>query len=142
MRTIRIISVMTLLLFAALPCFALVTVDVVSKDRAEKDLGATIRMETVGTNQVGVWLDFAPKGKLQDVGSVQLEIASAEGTLVSATLSPLKRTADSVVVYFSTTPTYLLRSRLTVYVKSGGWPEYGHGFQFNVSDFVKHELSR
>src|SRR5437773_275877 len=81
---------------------AMVVLTEVSSERAAKDLGATIRTEMVGTNQVGVWLEFAPKGKLETFSSVQLEITSGERTLVSAMLSPSKQTPDTVVVYFST----------------------------------------
>ena len=117
-------------------------IEPVSKERAAKDYGATIRTETVGTNQVGVWLEFAPKGKLQTFSSVQLEISSGDRTLVSATLAPSKQTADAVVVYFMTDPAHLATSRLTVFYKiSSGLPPY-NGIQFNVADFIKHEASR
>lgn len=114
-------------------------IEPVSKEQAAKDFGATIRTETVGTNQVGVWLEFTPKGKLQTFSSVQLEITSGERTLVSATLAPSKQTADAVVVYFMTDPAHLFTSRLTVFYKiSSGLPPY-EGIQFNIADFIKHE---
>lgn len=117
-------------------------IEPVSKEQLEKDFGATIRTETVATNQVGVWLEFKPRGKLQTFSSVQLEITSGERTLVSATLAPLKQTRDVVVVYFSTDPVYLSTSRLTLFYKiSSGFPPYD-GIQFNVADFIKPESSR
>src|SRR3974390_548941 len=104
---------------------ALVTIEAVSKHTAEKELRARIRTELVATKQVGVWLEFAPKGRLREFGFANLEIASPEGgTLVSATLRPLKQNAHSIVIYFSTTPRYLPVIKLTLFVKSGGWPEY------------------
>jgi hypothetical protein len=126
-----------LMFLAASRCFAVVMIETVSREQAEKDFGASIRAEAVGTNQVGVWLEFAPKGKLRTFGSVQLEIKSGEHKLVSATLAPLKQTPKTVVVYFSTDPAYLPGSRLTVFYKiSSGEPPYD-GIQFNVSDFIK-----
>jgi len=123
---------------AASRCLALVMIERLSKEQAEKDFGASIRTEAVGTNQVGVWLEFAPKGKLRTFSSVQLEITSGAHKLVSATLAPLKQTPETVVVYFSTDPAYLPASSLTVFYKiSSGDPPYD-GIQFNVSDFIKH----
>jgi hypothetical protein len=130
-----------LMFLASSRCFALVMVETVSREQAAKDFGATISIETVGTNQVGVRLEFVPKGKLQTFSSVELEITSGEHKLVSATLSPLKQTPETVVVHFSTDPVYLPGSRLTLYYKlSSGWPPYA-GVQFNVGDFINHESS-
>jgi hypothetical protein len=142
MKTFLKITVLTFLVMAASSrCYALVMITDVSSERAAKDLGATIRTEMVGTNQVGVWLEFAPKGKLQTFSSVQLEIASGDRRLVSATLSPLKQTQDTVVIYFSTDPAYLSMSTLTVFYKiSGGFPPYD-GIRFKISDCIKHETS-
>ena len=142
MKTFLKITVLTFLAMAlSRRCFALIMITEVSSQQAAKDLGATIRTEVVGTNQVGVWLEFAPKGKLQTFSSVQLEIASGDRKLVSATLSPLKQTPDTVVIYFSTDPAYLSTSTLTLFYKiSGGFPPYD-GFRFKVSDCLKHETS-
>lgn len=129
------------MVLAASRCFGLVMIEPVSREQAEKDFGASIRTETVGTNQVGVRLEFAPKGKLRTFSSVELEITSGERKLVSATLAPLKQTPEVVVVYFSTDPAYLPGSRLTLFYKiNSGYPPYD-GIQFNVSDFIKHESS-
>jgi hypothetical protein len=137
MKTIRIILVLAFLLVTASTSFALIQVETISKERA-KELGATISAKMVGTNQVGVWLEFAPKGRLQNFSSVTLEITSGEQRLVSATLSPLKQTPDSVVVYFSTNPVYLATSTLMVFYKSSGIPPYD-AFRFDIRDFVTHE---
>ena len=142
MKTLLKITFLTfLVMVASSRCYALVMLTEVSSERAAKDLGATIRTEMVGTNQVGVWLEFAPKGKLETFSSVQLEITSGERTLVSAMLSPSKQTPDTVVVYFSTDAAYLSTSTLTVFYKiSSGEPPYD-GIRFKVSDCIKHETS-
>jgi hypothetical protein len=134
MKSIRIVPVVALLLFASSRCFALMIVETVSKARA-KTMGVTISGKVVGTNEVGVWLEFAPKGKLQGFSSVTLEITSGQRKLVSATLSPLKQTPDSVTFYFSTDPAYLRTSALQVSYKSSGWPPFD-AFRFDVGDFV------
>src|SRR2546422_4884355 len=79
MKTLLKITFLTfLVMVASSRCYALVMLTEVSSERAAKDLGATIRTEMVGTNQVGVWLEFAPKGKLETFSSVQLEITSGD----------------------------------------------------------------
>jgi hypothetical protein len=136
------IAVLTFLIIAASSrCYARMVITDVASEQAAKDLGATIRTELVGTNEVGVWLEFAPKGKLQTFSSVKLEIGSDDQRLVAATLSPSKRTPDTLVFYFSTDPTYLSKSTLTVFYKiSGGYPPYD-GIRFKVSDCIKRQTS-
>ena len=125
------------MLVASSSCFASLVIETVSKEQA-KDLGVMISAKMVGTNQVGVWLEFAPKGRLQTFSSVALTITSDERRVVSATLSPLKQTPDSVVVCFSTDPAYLRTSTLVVFYKSSGIPPVD-AFQFDVGDFVTQE---
>ncbi len=130
-----------LLFLATSRCFASVMIETVSRGQAEKEFGASIRTEAVGTNQVEVWLEFVPKGKLRTFSSVQLEITSGESKLVSATLAPSKQTPETVVVFFLADPACLPGSRLTVFYKlSSGFPPYD-GIQFNVSDFIKQAPS-
>lgn len=138
MKTPRIISVLAFLLVASSSCLASIVIWNVSPGRAAKEWGATIRTETVATNQVGVWLEFAPKGKLQTYSSVRLDITSDGRQLVSAALAPLTQTPDNVVIYFSIDPAYLSTSTLTVLYKiSAGDPPYD-GVCFHIGDWVKH----
>src|SRR5512133_1075072 len=133
MKLIRVVSLLTLLCLATSRCFGLVMIQQASKEQAGKEYGASIRTEAAGTNQVGVWLEFAPKGKLATFSSVQLEITSGERRIVSATLAPSKQTADVVTVYFVTDREHLATSSLTVYYKIvGGLPPY-EGLRFNVA---------
>ncbi len=140
MKHIFIVPVVLFLAIATPSCFGLVVLEGVSKQRA-KELGATITAKMVGTNQAGVWLEFVPKGKLKAFSSVTLEITSGERSVVTASLSPLKQTPESVVVYFSTDPAYLRTSTLFVYYKSTGFPPYD-GFEFKVGDFITQESLR
>ena len=140
MKPILKVAILTFLFFATSShCFALRGIYAVSKERAEKDFGATIRSDMLASNLVGVWLEFAPKGKLQKFHHVELEISSGGRKIVGADLRPLKQSEESVVVYFSTEPGYLISSTLTVIVSVD--QEYAEGYQFNVKDFVKHEPS-
>lgn len=126
----------TLVFLIASPCLASIVIEWVSKQQAAKEFNATIRTQIVGTNQVGVWLEFTPKGKLQTFSSVQLEMTSGGRTLVSTTLAPTKQTTNDVVVYFMTDPAQLPACSLTVYYRaSGGLPPYD-GIRFNLADFM------
>jgi hypothetical protein len=140
MKTIIKFVVLTFLFCAASsPCFALRGIEVVPRVRAEKEFGAKIRTESVGTNQVGVWLEFIPKGKLQNFDHVELEITTGGRIIVQADLRNLNQSKENVVVYFSTDPAYLSSSTLTIIVPVD--PEYAQGYQFNVKDFIKQETS-
>jgi hypothetical protein len=140
MKILRIISLLALF-FPSFQGFASIVIESVSKEQAAKEFNATMHAQVVGTNQVGVWLEFTPKGKLQTFSSVQLDITSGDRTLVSATLAPLKQTEDDVVVYFMTDPADLSASRFTVFYKTnGGIPPYD-GIRFNVADFINHEYN-
>lgn len=131
------ITLLTVLFMASsIRCHAWVTITDVASEQAAKELGATIRTKEVGTNQVGVWLEFAPKGKLQNFTSIKLEISSGEKRLVSATLSPSEQTPKSVVVYFATDWAYLPTSTLTVFYKIGGRSPPYDGIRFKISACV------
>lgn len=52
----------------------------------------------MGTNEVGVWIELKPKGKLEGFSHVSLEIGAEGRRLVSANLLPSRQTDESVVV--------------------------------------------
>ena len=73
---------MTLLVFAPSRCFALMTVQEVSKERA-KELGMEIRSKAAGPNAVWVELEFKTEGELkrfspENNSRVELEIRDGE----------------------------------------------------------------
>ena len=124
------------LFFAGVRCFALTTVKPVSVAQA-KEWGVTIRTALVATNQVGVWLELSPAGKLATATSALLEIGTANQNRVLKTLLPLA--AGKIIFYFSTEPAYLATSTVTVYATAGnGIPPYT-GFQFKMGDFIKSD---
>jgi hypothetical protein len=132
------VSVLALLLVSSVLSYGAIN-ETVSKERA-KELGATVRTKVVGTNQVGVWLEFAPKGRLQNFCHADLAIGSCDRTVVTANLSPLHQSDDSVLIYFSTDPANLQISTLFVFCKSNGDAPFDI-FRFNVGDFVAHDFT-
>lgn len=138
MKTIRIISVFALLLFASAICFGSFVVETVSTKERANTLGVSFSRETVATNQVEVSFQYVPKGELQAVVSVTLDISTRDRKLLSASLSPSKQAADLVVYRFTIDPAYLTGSSLKVCFKDGGIPPYGY-YQFAVRDFVDHD---
>ena len=126
------------MLFASASCFGDIGIESVSKERA-KELGVTITTKMVAANEVGVWLEFARKGKLQTFSFAKLKTPSGERRL---TLAPEKQTKDSVVVYFSTDKEHLATSTLRLFYRlSDGEPPYD-AFSFNIGDFVSHDLAQ
>jgi hypothetical protein len=136
MPIIQMLLVLALLVVAPVSSFGAIN-EAVSPMQA-KDLGATIRTEVVGTNQVGVWLEFAPKARFQAFKHAALGISSCDHFVVSADLAPFKQTPESIVIYFSTNPAYLKDSTLFVFCKSNGDAPL-EIFSFNVGDFVKRD---
>ena len=144
MKFVRITSLLTLMIATAIPCRAVVGLETISKEKAEKEFGAVIRMEALNTNETSVWLEFAPKGRLKTFYSVQLEIKSASRTLVSAKLSPDRQTPNSVVFHFLTDSAHLATSRITVFYKvnpeNSIWP-MADGIVFDLAKFAEGPFS-
>jgi hypothetical protein len=136
MKTILKIAVLAFLLVSSSRCYALRMTERVLTQQAAQELGVKIRSETVGINQIGVWLEFSPHGKLAHFSHGELAVASGERQLVGATLLPLQQTNDKVVLYFSADADNMKMSTLTVIVSrvSGRDPD---GYSFAIKDFVK-----
>jgi len=130
-------ALLVFLLFASASCFGSVVIETLTKEKA-KLLGISLTTKTVAINQVEVLFQFAPKGNLQAVVSVALDISSGDRKLLLATLSPSKQTADLVVYRFMTDPAYLAGSSLKVCFRDGGIPPYGY-YQFEIGDFIGHD---
>ena len=122
-----------LLFFTGARCWAVTAVQPVSRAQA-KEWGMVIRTALVATNQVGVWLELSPAGKLRAATSALLEIGAANQNRVSKTLLPLA--VGKVIFYFSTEPADLAASTVTVYAKVGGGNSPATGFQLKIIDFI------
>ena len=122
----------TLLIATASPCFALMELEYVSKERA-KALGVTVRSKPVGTS-VYVWLEFKVTGELKQFSHAQLAYAAGDRSL-STTLLPERPTPASVVVFFSADPETLRACEVTVAVHLGERTNVGHVFK--MKDFIE-----
>jgi hypothetical protein len=114
------------------PCFALVSIEEVTKDRA-KALGAVVRSKPVG-NSIYVWLEFKAAGELKQFAHAQLSIESGERFL-TATLQPDRKAEGTVEVFFAADPTTLDGSTITLVVRHG--ERDGTGYRFKIKDFVE-----
>jgi hypothetical protein len=141
MKTILNISALTLLLVAASSrCFAEMTIEHVSRERA-KALGMEIRTKASGTNAVWVELEFKAEGKFKDFSHVSLEIKEGKQLLVGyAALREKRSSSGSVVVNFMANRAFLDKITLTVVVDDV--PMGGSGYEVQVKDFVELEKVR
>lgn len=124
----------TLLLSSASPCFALMELEYVSKERA-KALGVTVRSKPVGTS-IYVWLEFKTTGELKHFSHARLAYAAGERSL-STTLLPDRPTPGSVVVFFTADPATLRDCEVTVAEHIGERTNIGHVFK--MKDFIEPE---
>ena len=136
MKTILKIAVLAFLVISSSHCYAARLVRGVATEQAAQELGVTIRSEVVATNQIGVWLEFSPHGKLAHFSHGELQVASGGRQSVSATLLPLQQTSDKVVLYFSADAANIKMSTLTVIVSGASGPD-PDGYSFAIKDFVK-----
>jgi hypothetical protein len=116
--------------------YALQLIHVVYKEKEAEELGVKITSEVVGTNLIGVRLEFSRRGELEHFHHGELEVASNGRRLVCATLLPLEQTKDKIVLYFSADPENVKMSTLTVIVSraSGAEPD---GYSFAIKNFVR-----
>ena len=137
MKTIRIITVLTLLLVTSSSCFASIVVETISKERA-KELGVTLQVKLEGTNLASVWLEFAPQGETKRISTVILDVKSGTRKIMSADLRTVEQEPGYAALSFTIDPSFLATSTLTVLHNDSGIPPYGF-YRFNLGDFVKHE---
>ena len=131
MKTMLKIAVFAFLAIGASShCYALRGIYSVSTPQAAQELGVSIRWGVVAPNQAGVWLAFAPRGKLARFNHGEWQVASAERQLVYAAWQPLHQTNDEVVLYFSADRDYVQKSALTLIVSVD--PEYAEGYSFSA----------
>ena len=140
MKAIFNISILTFLFMAtSSPCFAMMSIAHVSKERA-KELGMEIRAKANGPNVVWVELEFKPVGQLKDFSHVSLEIRDEKKFLLGYTALREKRTSSgSVVVTFMANRAYLEKITLSVVV---GEPMNMAGYELRVKDFIEPEKVR
>jgi hypothetical protein len=132
--------------------FAVLVIEGLTKARAESELGVVMNREFIGsigsvTNEAGISLEFAPKGKLEGFLFVTLEVylelptESDHGSakyrrLTSVTLKPVIQTEEKVRVFFAVDSEYLDRTIVTIRVRSpGGTSSDGYNIRLDGKDF-------
>ena len=139
MKTIFSFLVLGILLVAApSPCFGLMEIEHVSKERA-KALGVEIRSIAAGPKIVRVELAFEIKGELKSFSRVDLEIEDGEKR-VSASLREDRSKPGRVVVSFAADRANLDKITLRVVVQPGARTIIG--YDFRMKDFVEPEKVR
>jgi hypothetical protein len=139
MKTTLGISVLTLLLVTTPSvCFALMSIEHVSKERA-KELGMEIRTKQAGPDGARIELEFETKGELKKYIRVDLEIHDGEKWLLSSTLREEQSKPGRVVVSFAADRAILDKITLRVVV---GAPMNLAGHDIRVKDFVELEKVR
>jgi hypothetical protein len=134
MKTMRNLSVLTCLLaLAASPCFAMMDIEIVTRERA-KALGMEVRSNPAGPKAVRVELEFETKGELKSFSRVDLEIRDGE-KWVSASLREERPTPGHVIVSFAADRANLDKITLRVVVQPA--PRDMTGYELRVKDFVK-----
>lgn len=134
MKTKLALAVLVALLLASpSPCFALVELAQVSKERA-KEMGVTFRSRPNGDAGIAVWIEFKAAGLLKNFTRVELRMESGGKHVVSAPLLAT-RTADKVEAYFSADPAQLAGCTLMIAVTDA--PRTHIGYEFRVKDFVE-----
>jgi hypothetical protein len=137
-------------------CFAAPLIRRMTKQRAEKELGVVMKRAFLGfgsvTNEAGISIEFAPKGRLEGFLFVTLDVYSelpAENEyglgVASVTLQPVIQTEEKVRVFFTVDPQYLNRTEITIRVRSDDRDVLslkGYGIRFNSADFPRPQPNR
>jgi hypothetical protein len=132
MRTILNISVLVFLLVVASGwCFAMMSIETVSEQRA-KDLGLEIRATAAGPDDVWVELEFPTRGELEKFVRVDLEISDGKKR-VSASLQEDRSKPGRVAVSFTADRVDL--DKITLRVVTGVAMDMT-GHDLRVKDFV------
>ena len=134
MKAIPHLSILAFLLaIAPNPCFALITIENVTRERA-KELGMEIRSHAAGPDAVRIALEFEAKGALKDYSRVDLEMWDGGKLLISSSLREDKSNPGRVIVSFAADRANLDKITLRVVVQSA--PRSMHGFDLRMKDFV------
>ena len=132
--TLAVLAV--LLLGAPSPCFALMGIADVSKERA-KELGLEIRAEAHGPDQVWVGLEFKTGGELKEYERTELRIMEGGKFLVSASLKEDRSKPSRVSVTLTTDRSLLDKTSLVIVA---GDPGDYTGYEVRLKDFLAADL--
>lgn len=133
------VSVFTLL---ASPSPAMISVGVLTKDKAKEKYGITMHARNNGDAGLKVWLEFKKEGWLEKFTYAELQVEDAQGKhLISAQLKPNpihhRQPEDLTTVAFSADPEQL--PNCSFLVVCYGSNEGDVGYYLKVKDFLdKH----
>ena len=151
-RITQLLAVLAALSVASETCSAVLILEGITKERAERELGIVMKRELIGTigsvtNEAGISVEFAPKGRLQGFLFVALDVYSELPTnnehgsaeyrrLTSVTLLPLTQTQGKVRVFFAVDQEYLDKTDVIIRVhSSGGTDPNGYTIRLSRKDF-------
>ena len=133
MKTVLGMLVLGILVATPSVCFALMSIDLVTKERA-KELGLAIRATAAGPEAVRIHLDFETKGDLAKFSRVGLDVQEGGKLLVSSTLKEDRAQEGRVAVSFAADRANLDRISVTVVVEHG--LRSRTGYVLKMKDFV------
>src|SRR4051812_48174092 len=110
---LHISALVLLLLLTARPCFAMMSIEQVSKSRA-KELGLDINSKGAGPDAIFVRLEFDVKGDLKTFARVDLDINDGQNLKLFASLKEERPKPDRIAVSFSASPAQLENATLRV----------------------------
>lgn len=142
---INILTAVLLLFASSSQCFANLSIQDISREEANQDLGIKITTEPLGlsTNAIVVTIVFSSKGKLEGFSYARLKICpeSEERPLVSADLLPTINTKDTVKLSFTVDPAYLSKCRLMIVLPPhGGFGSTGYLIDFGLKNSDRLKL--
>jgi hypothetical protein len=126
------------LVAASSPCYAFMSIDVVTKERA-KELGMQVRSHAAGPGAVRVELEFEIKGELKDFSRVDLEITEGGKLLSISSLLPEPSKPGRVLVGFAADRASLDKFTLRVVT---GVPRNMAGYEIRLKEFVEVEKAQ
>lgn len=138
-RPISLVTAFLAFLLLASPCFAMISVGVLTKEKARDKYGISMHARPNGEAGIEVWIDFKKVGWLEAFTYAELRVEDENGEhMLSTRLNPapikLNQPADLTTVAFSVAPEHLSQcSFLIVCYKSN---EGDVGYFLRVKDFL------
>lgn len=136
--TLKLLALAVLLLVPPGLCFAMDSVELISKERA-KELGLEVRSKAAGPDAVWVELEFETKGELKRITHVGLEMWAGQKLLLSSILRDSRPGPGRVAVSFTADRSHLDKFTLRVLSDQGLGSV---GYVLRVKDLVDLEKVR
>ena len=138
-RSLPFVAIALNAVLLASPCFAMISVGVLTKEKARDKYGISMHARSNGEAGIEVWIDFKKIGWLEAFTYAELRVEDENGEhMLSTRLNPtpikLNQPADVITVAFSVAPEHLSKcSFLVVCYKSN---EGDVGYYLKAKDFL------